>query len=42
MIITKKRAYFIDFGSSILTKHYFLTDIVELATDHSSYEVDLI
>ena len=40
MIITKKGAYFIDFGSSILTKHYFLTDIVELATDHSSYEVD--
>lgn len=40
MIATKRGIYFIDFGSSILTKNYFLTDIVELATDHEAHSVD--
>lgn len=40
MISTKKGVYFIDFGSSILTKHYFLIDIVELATDHLANTVN--
>ena len=40
MIKTDKGIYFIDFGSSILTKHYFLTDIVELATNHIANKVD--
>ena len=40
MIKTDKGVYFIDFGSSILTKHYFLADIVELATDHIANTVD--
>jgi len=34
MIATEKGIYFIDFGSSILTKHYFLADVVELSTNH--------
>ena len=40
MISTKKGVYFIDFGSSILTKNYFLTDIVELSTDHINFKVN--
>lgn len=40
MIKTDKGIYFIDFGSSILTKRYFLTDIVELATNHIANTVD--
>jgi hypothetical protein len=40
MIMTSKGVYFIDFGSSILTKHYFLTDVVELATNHVANTVD--
>lgn len=40
MIKTEKGIFFIDFGSSILTKHYFLTDIVELATNHIANTVD--
>jgi len=40
MMPTKNGIYFIDFGSSILTKHYFLTDVVELATDHLAYKVN--
>ena len=40
MIKTKDGVYFIDFGSSILTKDYFLIDIVELATDHVTNTVD--
>ena len=40
MISTKNGIYFIDFGSSILTKYYFLTDIVELSTDHLANKVD--
>ncbi len=40
MISTKKGIYFIDFGSSILTKYYFLTDIVELSTDHFANKVN--
>ena len=40
MINTRKGIYFIDFGSSILTKHYFLTDVIELATDHIANEVN--
>lgn len=41
MMQTKSGVYFIDFGSSILTKYYFLTDIVELATDHQENRVNL-
>ena len=41
MMQTKSGVYFIDFGSSILTKYYFLTDIVELATDHQENSVNL-
>ena len=40
MISTRSGIYFIDFGSSILTKHYFLADIVELSTDHLANEVN--
>jgi len=40
MILTDKGVYFFDFGSSILTKHYFLADIVELATNHTANTVD--
>jgi len=40
MIATSNGVYFIDFGSSILTKHYFLIDIVELSTDHLANKVD--
>ena len=40
MIKTDKGIYFIDFGSSILTKRYFLADIVELATKHIANTVD--
>jgi hypothetical protein len=40
MIATEKGVYFIDFGSSILTKIYFLADVVELATDHLNNTVD--
>ena len=40
MISTQNGIYFIDFGSSILTKHYFLTDIVELSTDHKANKVN--
>lgn len=40
MMHTKNGIYFIDFGSSILTKHYFLADIVELSTDHLANEVN--
>ncbi len=40
MIPTSKGVYFIDFGSSVITKNYFLTDVVELATNHQTYEVD--
>ena len=40
MMATNNGVYFIDFGSSILTKYFFLTDIVELATDHKTYTVD--
>jgi hypothetical protein len=40
MIATKNGVYFIDFGSSILTKNYFLTDIVELSTDHVANTVN--
>ena len=40
MIHTDNGLYFIDFGSSIITRHYFLTDIVELATDHQSGRFD--
>ena len=40
MIKTERGIYFIDFGSSILTKHYFLADIVELATNHIANTVD--
>ena len=40
MISTQKGIYFIDFGSSILTKHYFLADIVELSTDHLANKVN--
>jgi len=41
LIHTKKGTYFIDFGSSVLTKNFFLTDIVELANDDSSLTVDM-
>ena len=40
MIATEKGIYFIDFGSSFLTRHYFLTDVVELATDHLANKVN--
>ncbi len=40
MMQTKNGVYFIDFGSSILTKYYFLTDIVELATNHQENTVN--
>ncbi len=40
MMSTKNGIYFIDFGSSILTKYYFLTDIVELSTDHIANKVN--
>ena len=40
MISTECGVYFIDFGSSILTKHFFLADVVELATDHLANKVD--
>jgi hypothetical protein len=40
MINTSKGVYFIDFGSSIITKNYFLADIVELATDHYNFKVN--
>ena len=40
MIATKNGIYFIDFGSSILTRNYFLTDIVELSTDHVTNTVN--
>jgi hypothetical protein len=40
MMPTKNGIYFIDFGSSILTKYYFLTDIVELSTDHLANKVN--
>lgn len=40
MMSTTNGVYFIDFGSSILTKYYFLTDIVELASDHKNFTVN--
>ena len=40
MISTQNGVYFLDFGSSILTRHYFLIDIVELSTDHLANKVD--
>ena len=40
MMHTQNGTYFIDFGSSILTKHYFLADIVELSTDHLANKVN--
>ena len=40
MIPAKRGIYFIDFGSSILTKYYFLADIVELSTNHEVISVD--
>lgn len=40
MILTNNGLYFIDFGSTIITRHYFLTDIVELATDHQKGRFD--
>lgn len=40
MMPTKNGIYFIDFGSSILTRYYFLTDIVELSTDHLAHKVN--
>ena len=40
LIVTESGVYFIDFGSSVLTRDYFLTDIVELATDHVNLCVD--
>jgi len=40
MISTQNGIYFIDFGSSILTRHYFLADIVELSTDHIANKVN--
>jgi hypothetical protein len=40
MMTTEKGIYFIDFGSSILTKHYFLADIVELSTNHIANTVN--
>ena len=40
MVNTEKGVYFIDFGSSIITKNYFLTDIVELSIDHKNFKVN--
>lgn len=40
MVNTAKGVYFIDFGSSIITKNYFLTDIVELSIDHKNFKVN--
>lgn len=37
---TEKGIYFFDFGSSILTKKYFLIDIVEMSSDFQSFNVD--
>ena len=40
MLATLNGVYFLDFGSSILTHDFFLTDIVELSTDHLANTVD--
>ena len=40
LIVTASGVYFIDFGSSVLTRDYFLTDIVELSTDHVNLSID--
>ena len=38
IINSKKGIYFIDFGSSFLTKKYFLTDIVQLSIDLNRFD----
>jgi hypothetical protein len=38
---TVNGVYFYDFGSSVLTKRYFLTDVIELSIDLEKLEFDL-
>lgn len=41
MINTTNGVYFFDFGSSVLTKRYFLTDVIELSIDFENLEFDI-
>lgn len=42
IVNTEKGVYFYDFGSSILTKRYFLTDVIQLSIDFPKLEFDII
>ena len=40
MMLSEKGVYFFDFGSSVITKKYFLNDITDLSVDYSKFIYD--